>query len=110
MVAETFIPNPENKPQVNHRDENKENCSVENLSWATAKENNTWGTRLKRHADSLSKAVEAIDPSTGEVVMEFSSTREAQRKGFHSGTISLCCRGVKKYRTHKGFIWRYKES
>lgn len=105
--------NPENKPQAHHRDENKENCAVENLSWASAKENANFGTRNKRIAGSmlngkLSKAVEAIDPSTGEVVLEFPSAKEAERNGFDSGHISKCCLGKKWCKTHRGYIWRYK--
>ena len=112
MVAETWIDNPENKPEVNHRNEQKDMNFVENLSWASRKANVRWGTGIERSAasrlnGSCSKPVEAIDPKTGEVVLEFPSTKEAGRNGFDSSRISKCCRG--KTLSHKGFVWRYKD-
>ena len=52
LVAEAFIPNPENKPQINHKDENGHNNNVQNLEWVDAKYNSNYGTRNKRIGES----------------------------------------------------------
>lgn len=50
LVAEAFIPNPDNLPLINHKDENPLNNKVENLEWCDAKYNNNYGTGNKRRS------------------------------------------------------------
>ena len=102
LVAQAFIPNPNNLPQVNHKDENKENNFVKNLEYCDAKYNNNFGTRNER----ISKPVLQIDKTTNEVIAEFPSTMEVQRQlGINNSSISQCCNG--KRNTAGGFKWRY---
>lgn len=60
LVALTFIPNPDNKPQVNHKDEKRDNNNVDNLEWVTAKENINYGSRTTRTSKSKSKRIKVI--------------------------------------------------
>ena len=116
LVAGAFLPNPNGLPQVNHRDEDKDNNNVENLEWCDARYNSNHGTRNERMAQAQSKKVRAVNAKTGDVV-EFNSTAEAGRKGYHCGVVSMACRGVYKNnkgdlvggdgRTYKGFRWYY---
>ncbi len=104
LVAQAFIPNHNNYPSINHKDENKSNNYVENLEWCTVAYNNSYGSRVDMHSKKV------ICMNTGEI---FSGTREAQEKtGVDHGGISRCCRKIYKTSgkhpiTGEKLVWRY---
>lgn len=112
LVAQAFIPNPEGLPQVNHKNEVKNDNRVENLEWCDAAYNLAYGTARTRAAKrrtngKRSKTVLQIDSNTMKVIREWPSTAECGRNEFDSRLVSACCLG--KQKTHKDFIWKYKK-
>lgn len=93
LVAETFIPNPNNLPQVNHKDGDRTNNNASNLEWVTASYNIQY---REKHGEAKGLPVFAINLSTLEV-SRFCSQHEAGRAlGFEQGSVSAVIRGKAK--------------
>ena len=118
LVAEAFIPNPNNLPIVNHKDENTMNNNANNLEWVTQKENCDWGTRNERisqtmkqiskkrgeHAESIQ--IRMCDKKTHEFIKSFDSLMSAcdflqKPKGW--GNISKVLKGERQ--SAYGYFW-----
>ena len=76
LVAQIFIPNPDNLPCVNHKDEDTSNNPVDNLEWCNHEYNNTYGTRIERQKEKIKKPVIQCDIK-GNYINEFDSINDA---------------------------------
>ena len=130
LVSTAFLPNPYNLPQVNHKDENKQNNFVwvnedgsvdfekSNLEWCTDEYNKNYGTLPDRRkgrtcvgrgrksgCGSWSKKIYQYTPG-GDFIKEWNSSKEIQSElGFYHKSISKCCLGV--YKQSHGYKWSY---
>lgn len=108
FVAELFIPNPNNLPQVNHKNEIKTDNRVENLEWCDGNYNSNYGTRNERVGKNQPTKKPVYQYTLdGKFVAKYSSAGEVERQlGYDSKHISACCRGEQK--TSYGYFWTYK--
>jgi len=109
LICKAFHENPENKPCVNHIDENKTNNSASNLEWCTYAENINHGTRNRRAGKAIAKALsKPVGQYTrdGKLIKVWQSAHEVQRQlGFYQGNISRAVLG--KTKTAYGYVWKY---
>ena len=119
LVAQAFIPNPNNYPIINHKDENPSNNYYENLEWCTYEYNNNYGGKNERVSKSRKGKCKGVNnyqtkpvlmfTLDGEFIRKFNCITEANEflgKDKHNRNISMCTRG--KNKTAWGYKWKYE--
>ena len=115
LVAEAFIPNPKNKPQVNHIDGNKLNNKVDNLEWVTPSENQIHSYQVLKNIPSMknhfgsnhvaAKSIYQFD-TNNKFIKKWNSIIEVTKTlNICACNITDCAKGNRK--TAGGFIWKY---
>ena len=116
LVAKQFIPNPDNLPQVNHKDGNRANNNVDNLEWCTAQYNTRHSFEVLHRKIYGKKPIIGIDKYTNEVAYKFNSLADAGRYfgelynvkyRYCQNSIYKALKGILE--TYKGCYWRYVE-
>ena len=103
LVAEAFIPNIDNLPEVNHKNEIKNDNRIDNLEWCTREYNLNYGVRCKKFSVARGKAVQCV-----ETKHIYPSARNASKHtGIYQSSISRCCNKEHGFKTAGGYHWEY---
>lgn len=108
IIAEAFIPNPENKEEVNHLDGDKLNNKLSNLEWVTKSENSLHAFKLglrKTTDGGTSRKVAQICPHTNDVLATYPSLRNLDKNTTYlRKEVSIACR---KHKLYRGYYWKF---
>lgn len=105
LIAETFIPNPENKPMVNHINGNRADNSVKNLEWCTNQENQIHARDVLKRTFGVGKPVRCIE--TGQIFKNSKDAAGGDRS--RAGRIGLVCNHKYGRKTCMGYHWEFVE-
>ena len=118
LVAQSFIPNPDNKLTVNHKNHDTYDNRVDNLEWNTQKEQNEYNykTETEKRKTCRARSVVCFNKLTNELIKEFRSLSEASlwlNEESNSNNIESCLAGIRCSLNNgyccKGYIWKYND-
>jgi hypothetical protein len=117
LVARAFIPNPENKDTVNHKDKNGLNNNINNLEWMTIPENNKHRSNGVKQTTNQNIEIYRINPNTNEIVEKYNSIEEGAKwvveqnlaKNLHTARCCISCSVREITKSSFGFIWKIVE-
>lgn len=107
LVAITFIPNPDNLPEVNHKDENPLNSHVDNLEWCDRLYNIRYGTGIERNLLPRRKRIEQLTMDGEHIAYHLGVRETCRATGMHKRTIQRCLHNKQGFNSAYGYRWRF---